>query len=167
MKPPRLSFAQVDWAAATATLADIDELKPLALTAMLRPVHAGADRLVPRALARLNTVMSPRFPGVATSPVPVLLPFDTATLLRDHAAGNADVGNERYLSGFHAERFFYPGPAGYDAAFAIPAADVPELVDKRFRGPIELQISGSALLYDLDWSGIAAGVSVPALEAEF
>jgi hypothetical protein len=167
MKPPRLSFAQIDWAAASATLADIDELKPLAVTAMLRPVYAGVDRTVPRALARLNIVMSSRFPGVATSPVPVLLPFDTATLLRDQAAGTADTGNERYLSGFHAARFFYPGPAGYDAAFAILAADVPELSDARFRGPIEVQISGSALLYDLDWSSLATGAPVPALEAEF
>ena len=38
MKPPRLSFAQIDWAAATATLSDIDELKPLAVAARLRPI---------------------------------------------------------------------------------------------------------------------------------
>ncbi len=167
MKPPRLSFAQVDWAAAAATLADIDELRPLPTAATLRPVYAGANRAVPRALARLNIVMSARFPGVSTSPVPVLLPFDTATLLREQAAGTADAGSERYLAGFHAARFFYPGPAGYDAAFAILAADVPELSDARFRGPIEVQISGSALLYDLDWSNAANGAPVPALEAEF
>ena len=72
MKPPRLSFAQVDWAAAAATLADIDELRPLPTAATLRPVYAGANRAVPRALARLNIVMSPRFPNVSTSPVPTL-----------------------------------------------------------------------------------------------
>src|SRR5262249_25577954 len=63
--------------------------------------------------------------------------------------------------------FFYPGPSGYDAAFAILATDIPELVDGRFRGTIELQISGSALLYDLDWSSSATGAPVPALEADF
>ena len=111
--------------------------------------------------------MSPRFPGVATSPVPVLLPFDTAALLRDQAGGTLETGDGRYLSGFHAARFFYPGPAGYDAAFAILAADVPELTDTRFRDPIEVQISGSALLYDLDVPNASKGTPVPALEAEF
>ena len=55
--------------------------------------------------------MSPRFPNVSTSPVPVLLPFDTATLLREQAAGTADAGSERYLAGFHAAKILYPGPA--------------------------------------------------------
>ena len=83
MKPPRLSYAKVDWAEAVAALAGIDELKPLAIPLMSRAAHS-----MPRSLARLNNVMSPRFPGIATSPVPVLLPFDTAALLRDQAAGD-------------------------------------------------------------------------------
>ena len=167
MKSPRLSSAQVDWGAAAATLSDIDELKPLATSAMLRPAYVGADRAVPRALAFLNTVMSQRFAGVAMSPVPVLLPFDTAALLRDQATGTADPSNERYLSGFHAAHFFYPGPAGYDAAFAILAADIPETADARFRNPIEVQISGSALLYELDPPIVSNGTPVPSLDAEF
>ena len=60
------------------------------------------------------------------------------------------VDAERYMSGFHAATFFYPGPAGYDAAFAIRTSEVPELSDIKFADPIEVQISGSALLYDLD-----------------
>jgi murein DD-endopeptidase MepM/ murein hydrolase activator NlpD len=167
MIPPRLSFAQVDWAAAFATLADIDALRPAATAARLRPANAGVNRQTSRAFARLNAIMAQRFAGVATSPVPVLLPFDTGALLNDQAAGTADSGNERYLSGFHAAKFFYPGPAGYDAAFAIRTGDVPELSDIKFKDPIEVQISGSVLLYDLDWPIIASGQPVPALEAEF
>ena len=140
MKPPRLSYAEVDWSEAVATLAGIDELKPLATPLMSRAAHS-----MPRSLARLNNVMSPRFPGIATSPAPVLLPFDTAALLRNQAAGDSGDGEDRYLSGFRSVRFFYPGPAGYDAAFAILAADIPELANDRFRDPIEVQISGSAV----------------------
>lgn len=162
MKPPQLSYAKVDWAEAVATLAGIDQLKPLATPLMSRAAHS-----MPRSLARLNNVMSPRFPGIATSPVPVLLPFETAALLRDQAAGDPGDGDDRYLSGFRAIRFFYPGPAGYDAAFAILAADIPELANDRFRDPIEVQISGSALLYDLDVPNASKGAPVPALEADF
>ena len=127
----------------------------------------GANRAAAPALARLNGVMSQQFAGLATSPVPVLVPFDVDALLRDQAAG-ADAGDaERYFSGFHAATFFYPGPAGYDAAFAIRTSDVPELADIKFAEPIEVQISGSALLYDLDAPIAAEGQPVPALEEEF
>ena len=59
--------------------------------------------------------------------------------------------------GLHAAKFFYPGPAGYDAAFAIRTSEVPELTDIKFAEPIEVQISGSALLYDLDAPILAVG----------
>ena len=97
----------------------------------------------------------------------MLIPFDVEALLRDQAAG-ADAGDaERYLSGFHAATFFYPGPAGYDAAFAIRTSEIPELSDIKFSQPIEVQISGSALLYDLDTPIAAEGQPVASLEEEF
>src|SRR4029079_6965682 len=100
---------------------------PAAMSAKSR--LASPMRKAPAALVRLNGVMSQQFAGLATSPVPVLLPFDVDGLLRDQAAGTSTGGAERYLSGFHAATFFYPGPAGYDAAFAIRTSDVPELAD--------------------------------------
>ena len=166
MKPPRLLFATIDWAAAVATLAEVDALRPAPKGALAWPVHADGRRDIPPALVRLNAVMSQRFAGLVTSPVPVLLPFDAAALLRDQAAGTATPGNERYSSGFHAAKFFYPGPAGYDAAFAIRASDVPELSDIKFSEPIRVQISGSALLYQLDWPITTNGLPVPALDNE-
>src|SRR5205823_510476 len=144
---PRLSFASVDWPAAIATLTAVDApaMPPMSAKSRL----GGANRSTAPALARLNSVMSQQFAGLATSPVPVLVPFDVNALLRGQAAG-ADPGDpERYFSGFHAAKFFYPGPAGYDAAFAIRTSEVPELADIKFAEPIEVQISGSALLYDL------------------
>jgi murein DD-endopeptidase MepM/ murein hydrolase activator NlpD len=165
MKPPRLSFAQIDWPAAVASLASVDALGPAALPANLRA--AGLRRTVAPALARLNAVMAQHFTGLATSPVPVLMPFDVEALLRDQAAGTAADGDDRYFAGFHAATFFSPGPAGYDAAFSLQMSDVPELSEIKFSSPIEVQISGSALLYELDTPIVVEGVAVPALESEF
>jgi hypothetical protein len=167
MTPPRLSFAQVDWPAAAATLADVDGLRRTVLAAAYRPGETGPGRAISPALARLNVVMSQRFAGIAVSPVPVLLPFNTDALLRDQAAGTAATGNEPYLSGFHAAKFFYPGPAGYDAAFAIRTSDVPELSEIKFSAPIEVLISGSAVLYELASPITTNGAPVPELEQEF
>jgi hypothetical protein len=165
MKPPRVSHAEVDWAAAVAALAGDGALLPVALNS--HRSGQSRTRSVPPALARLNAVMSQRFPGIATSPVPVLLPFDTEALRRDQASGMASADNERYLSGFRNAHFFYPGPAGYDAAFTIRTNDVAELAEVKFAEPIEVQISGSALLYELDTPILVGGAPVPALEADF
>src|SRR4051794_21732986 len=114
IKLPRLSFAQIDWAAAVATLTHAEALPLRSMSAKSR--LGGPRRAIPPALAQINGVMSQRFAGLHTSPVPVLMPFDAAALLRDQAAGTGDRPGD-YLSGFQA-RFFDPGPAGYDAAFA-------------------------------------------------
>jgi hypothetical protein len=165
VKSPHLSFAPVDWPAAAATLANAGAQPPAMMSSKSR--LGGGARAAPSALARLNGVMSQQFAGLATSPVPVLAPFDVEALLRDQAAGTGIGEPERYLSGFHTGMFFYPGPAGYDAAFAIRTSDIPELADIKFAGPIEVQISGSALLYDLDTPLTAEGQPVPSLEEEF
>ncbi len=75
MKSPRISHALVDWEAAGAELSAIEALKP---------TDTPAERL-----ARLNRATGERFADIAASPVPVLLPFDTAAYLRDRAAGTA------------------------------------------------------------------------------
>ena len=163
MKPPRLSFATVDWPAALQSIAATPRLAvrsdPLAARSLRRSV--------PPALVRLNAATARRFPGVTTSPVPVLLPFDVEALFADQAAGR-DVGNlDRYLSGFHLRTFFFAGPSGYDAAFAIRAAEVPELSELKFSEPFEIHMAASALLYELDDHPVVTGAPVPALEAEF
>jgi murein DD-endopeptidase MepM/ murein hydrolase activator NlpD len=163
MNAPRLQSADVDWAAVATALADGHASPPMAL----RPPRAGEMRSPSIVLDRLNAVMSQRFPGVGISPVPVLLPFDAAALLRDLDSGTAAEDNDRYLSGFHASTFFHPGLAGYHAAFAVHTRDVPEFAHITFADPIQVQISGSALLYELDPPIVANGAPVPALEPEF
>ena len=166
MRSPRLSTAEVDWAAALATLNDNPELRMTALGAAPR-WRPGISRTPPRILARLNAAMSQRLPGVAQSPVPVLLPFDTDALLRDQAAATAADADQRYLSGFQASTFFYAGPSGYDAVFSLRTEAVAEFSDIKFSEPIDVLISASALLYELDDPTPAAGAPVPALEADF
>jgi murein DD-endopeptidase MepM/ murein hydrolase activator NlpD len=165
VKAPRLAFARVDWAAAVATLNEGATPAAAVLSKRARP---GSRRVAaPPPLGRLNNMMAQHFAGLAQSPVPVLMPFDVDALLRDQAAGVETAATGRYLSGFHAAKFFYPGPAGYDAAFAIYAGDVAELSDSKFSQPIDVQISGSALLYELDTPVAAEGQPVPALEPLF
>ena len=142
MKPPTLSFAQIDWAAAVATLADPGAPRPAALPERFWPNQSSANGAVAAALVRLNAVTSQQLADVVESPVPVLLPFDTTALPPDQAAGAVDAGNEGYLTGFQAAKFFHPGPAGYDAAFVIQTSG-----SAKFSIPIEVQISGSALLW--------------------
>ncbi len=164
MRPPRIVATTVDWTAAAATLTDKDGLTPVFARARSR---TSDNRPIPPVLVRLNAIMKQRLPGIATSPVPVLLPFDTTALMRDQAEGNAPADNERYLSGFSARTFFFPGPSGYDAALAIRTADFPELADIKFPDPINVQISGSLLTYQLDEGSTIEGAPVADLEADF
>ena len=161
---PRLSFASVNWPEAIATLPNVDAQPTAMLSARQR--RAGISRAASPRLGQINRVMSQIFAGLPTSPVPVLLPFDVAALMQDQTAGTAGPA-DRYFSEFNAARFFYPGPAGYDAAFVIRTSDVPELADVKSSQPVEVQISGSALLYELDASIGGEGQPVPALEEQF
>ena len=148
MKAPRLSAADVDWGAVRATLADLDPLK------------SQAD-----ALTQLNSAIAKVLPKIAASPVPVLLPFDTAAYLHDTALGAAgDAG--KYLSGFSAATLFFPGPSGFDAVLSLRPQDAPDL-DLSFARAVNVQISGSALLYELDGSVVADETAVPQLDGQF
>src|SRR5439155_10600016 len=100
------------------------------------------------------------------SPVPVLLPFNGAQFLRDTAAGasgangngaNGNGANENganhaaasYLIDVRPASFFQAGPGGYDAVFSVYAKDTPGS-DVQYPDRIDVHISGSALLYELD-----------------
>lgn len=100
---------------------------------------------------RLKTVTSlaaERFPEVANSPVPVLLPFAIGDDAHDRAADNPNPV-EDYLSGFEPTRFFQAGPTGYDATFVLRTADVPGFSDIDYRVPVVVEISAFNLLYEL------------------
>ena len=162
MKGPIVLSVDVDWDAARAALAGLDQLTAPDAT-------AGA----PEPLTRLNSATEKIFPKIATSPVPVLLPFDTAAFLRDQAQGTTGDDSNKYLSGFHAPTFFYPGPSGYDAAFSLQPQDSPGM-ELTFVKRVDVQMSGSTLIYELDGpaapaaaAAAAEGSPVPELESEF
>jgi hypothetical protein len=168
MKPPSFSVAPVDWDAALATLDKIEGLQ--AEPAKAAEPDEASDRTtldLIAMLARLNRATAQRFPNIAASPIPVLLPFDVSGYLRDQAAGNSvDEPAERYFSGFRPSRFFLAGPPGYDAAFTIRPADVPGLAVDR-ADEFEIQITGAAQLYELDGAIGAEEKPVNGLAAEF
>jgi hypothetical protein len=140
MKSPRIAPTHVDWDAVAVDLDALDLPKP-----------AG----VPELMAKLNRATGERFANIAASPVPVLLPFDTAAFLRDRAAApdpvaaSTNAPADNYLFGFNAVPFFYPGPAGYDAVVVARAQEMREL-GVGFSDAIHIHIGGSALVYQLD-----------------
>jgi murein DD-endopeptidase MepM/ murein hydrolase activator NlpD len=126
MQRPHVTVSTVDWDAAVNSVTEKAGLTTGAL------------------LSKLNELSATRFPGIAQSPVPVLLPFDTAALT-DKSKADALPG------GFRSSKFFLPGPAGYHATFFITASDVAGV---RYPKPIEVEISGAGFVYELDGPSI-------------
>lgn len=89
-----------------------------------------------------------RFPAIADSPVPVLLPYALGDDAHDRASDNLNPV-EGYLSGFEPTKFFQAGPTGYDATFVLRTRDVAGFRDIGFRDPVVVQISAFNLLYQL------------------
>jgi hypothetical protein len=141
MKSPRIAPTRVDWDAVAVELGAPDPAKSAVV--------------VPDLMAKLNRATGERFANIAASPVPVLLPFDTAAFLRDRtavpetAAASANAPADNYLLGFDSVPFFYPGPAGYDAVVVARAQERREL-GIGFSDAIYIHIGGSALLYEVD-----------------
>ncbi len=154
---PRPVAAVIEWPSALSELAKY------------RAAQTDSQHAKPDLITRLNSASARILPNIAASPVPVLLPFDVAAVLRDQPKAAEDgtpPNGERYFAGFHAPRFFLAGPAGYDAAFTIQTADIPELADISLPDPVEIQISGFAFTYDVD-EPTPEMRPVPAIEAKF
>jgi murein DD-endopeptidase MepM/ murein hydrolase activator NlpD len=128
--PRTVSFA-ADWSSARAALPIIPNSDP-----------AGDN------LAAVTSLAAQRFPAIANSPVPVLLPFAIGDDIHDRATDDMNPV-ERYMSGFEPTRFFQAGPTGYDATFALQTRDVPAFSDIDYRDPVVVQISAFNLLYEL------------------
>jgi hypothetical protein len=149
MKAPRLSHIDPDW---NAVATDLGAIGPLTTPpSQTRPDASapGTKSAGAQSITELNRATADLFPNIATSPVPVLLPFDTTAFLNDRSAGITGKRADDYLSGFHLSPFFLPGPSGYDAMFTAQASEMPEL-GINFSGRIDVFISGFALLYELD-----------------
>ena len=157
MKAPHLSSSIVDWSMAAAEISAIDSSRP----------SEGKSDGTAALMAMLSRATGGRFAGIAASPIPVLLPFDTAAFLRDRAirddgaAGNAGPGD--HLLGFERVSFFHAGPAGYDAVVVARARQLPE-PSIGYSDPIHIHIGGSALLYELEEPTGMIGLPVKGLD---
>ncbi len=170
-KTPAISAVHVEWRAALDQLkSEISAQPELAerFTFSSRRRLSPSDPRVMPAFEQLNAVTSRLFPGISQSPVPVLLPFDAASYLKDGADEGAPDSTRlaNYQSGFGPADMFMAGAAGYDALFSLPrtVGDGPERV---YAKPVEVQITGSVLVYDIEDRFANKGERVRALADQF
>jgi murein DD-endopeptidase MepM/ murein hydrolase activator NlpD len=169
-RTPAISVVRVEWRAT------LDQLRSEIGTvpAVAANVSFSRGRRVPRfdprsmpALVQLNGIISPIFTGITRSPVPVLLPFDTAAYLASYLDGApAGLTPSRYMADFRNE-FFDAGPAGYDAVFSLPPESGTGLPQRSFAKPVEVQITGSRLTYDVADPAGGKGEPVKSLAAQY
>jgi murein DD-endopeptidase MepM/ murein hydrolase activator NlpD len=165
-RTPSITAVRVEWRAVLDRLrTEIASRPPIASRftfAGQRRVPAWDPRATP-ALVQLNAINASLFAGIGRSPVPVLLPFDTAGYLDDQADGT-ELPVSRYQADFSRADLFHAGPAGYDAVFSLqPSAGG----SRTFAKPVEVQITGSILIYDLADPLGGRGEPVKALAAQF
>jgi murein DD-endopeptidase MepM/ murein hydrolase activator NlpD len=170
-RTPSISAVRVEWRAVLDQLrSEINAQPAIAANftfAGQRRVPAWDPRSTP-ALVQLNAVTSPIFAGIGRSPVPVLLPFDTAAYLEARASGAPDsISVSRYQSDFRPADLFHAGAAGYDAVFSLEPGAGDGMPQRTFAKPVEVQITGSILTYDLADPLGGKGEPVKALAAQF
>ena len=148
-KTPAISAVRVEWSAALDQLRSELNIEPAVASAFTfsgQRRFAASDPRSRPALVQLNALTSQLFNGIARSPVPVLLPFDTPA--------------------FTVE-LLDAGPAGYNAVFSMPPADGDRLPQRIFAKPVEVQITGSILLYDINDPVGGKGEPVKSLAAQY
>jgi len=170
-RSPSVSAVRVEWRAVLDQLhAELDAAPAAASNfsfASQRRVGSGDPRSIP-ALAQLNGVTSQIFNGIGRSPVPVLLPFDTASYLDARLNGAAPERSlPRYQADFRPVDLFDAGPAGYDAVFSLEPGAGSGLPSRTFGNPIEVQITGSLLTYDIADPQGGKGEPVKSLAAQY
>ncbi|MGY4505338.1 murein DD-endopeptidase MepM/ murein hydrolase activator NlpD [Bradyrhizobium sp. GM24.11] len=152
-RSPSLTALRVDWRAALDQLRTEINSRPQVAGDFIFVPRRSVPRFDPRAmpaLVQLNAVSSQFFTGIARSPVPVLLPFDAAAYLEAQRSGaQAPLALPRYQADFNAADMFDAGPAGYSASFSLDPGAGDGMPSRTFAKPVEVQITGSALIYDI------------------
>ena len=168
---PSVTVVRVEWRAVLDQFrAELDPAPAAASNfafASQRRVSASDPRSMP-ALVQLNAVTSQIFNGIGRSPVPVLLPFDTASFFD---ARLNQAAPERTLSRFQADfrpvDLFDAFPAGYDAVFSLEPGAGSGMPPRTFAKPVEVQITGSLLTYDIADPQGGKGEPVKSLAAQY
>jgi hypothetical protein len=170
-KTPAISVARVEWRAVLDELRSEINTQPAIASAFTfsgqRRLPAFDPRSTP-ALVQLNAVTSQIFTGIGRSTVPVLLPFDTAAFLDAQLKGApASLSVSRYQADFRPAELFDAGPAGYDALFALEPGAGDGMPQRTYAKPVEVQITGSILTYDINDPLGGKGEPVKALAGQF
>jgi hypothetical protein len=170
-RTPAISTVRVEWRAALDQLRSEINAQPAvasAFTFLGRRRLAASDPRSKPALVQLNAVTSQIFTGIGRSPVPVLLPFDTAAFLDARLNGAPpSLPLSRYQSDFRPADLFDAGPSGYDAVFSLEPGAAGGMPRRIFARPVEVQITGSILTYDIRDPLGGKGEPVKALSAQF
>ena len=170
-RTPAISAVRVDWRAALDQLRSEINSYPAVAPAFTFSEQRRFRRFDPRsrpALVQLNAVTSQVFTGIGRSPVPVLLPFNTAAFLDARSNGApASLLLSHYQASFRPIDLFDAGPAGYDAVFSLEPGARDGMPQRTFARPVEVQITGSILLYDIEDPFGGKGEPVKALSAQF
>ena len=166
-----ISVVRVEWRAALDQLRSEINTRPGVASAFSFPRRYRLPAFDPRsmpALVQLNAVTSPIFTGIGRSPVPVLLPFDTAAFLDARLNGApASLSPSHYQADFSPVDLFDAGPAGYDAVFSLGPGAGDGMPQRTFAKPVEVQITGSLLVYNISDPLGGKGEPVKALVAQF
>jgi len=169
-RTPAISAVRVEWRAALDQLRS-GNTQPAVASAFTFSGRRRLPRFDPRstpALVQLNAVTSPIFTGIGRSPVPVLLPFDIAAFLDARLNGApASLSLSHYQADFRPADLFDAGPAGYDAVFSLEPDAGDGMPPRTFAKPVEVQITGSILTYNISDPLGGKGEPVKALAAQF
>jgi hypothetical protein len=170
-RTPSVSAVRVEWRAVLEQLRSEINAQPAIASAFTFASQRRAPRWDPRsmpALVQLNAITSPVFPGIGRSPVPVLLPFDAARYLEARQGGAPDsLSVSRFQADFRPADLFHAGAAGYDAMFSFEPGAGDGMPQRTYAKPVEVQITGSVLTYDLADPLGGKGEPVKALAAQF
>ncbi len=170
-RSPAISFMAPDWDAVAAQLKTEIGSQPLVADRFSFAPGRHSRRADPKrvaALAQINAISSPNFPGVERSPVPVLLPFDGAMFVAERKSGApASLTISRYQADFRPVSMFDVGPSGYDALFALDRGTGDGIPSRVFAKPVEVQITGSLLVYDIADPLAGKGEPVKSLVSQF
>jgi hypothetical protein len=170
-RTPSISAVRVEWRAVQDQLRAEINSQPGIASAFTFASQRRMPRWDPRsmpALVQLNAITAPVFPGIGRSPIPVLLPFDVASYLEARQSGLPDsVSVSRYQADFRPADLFHAGAAGYDAVFAFEPGAGDGMPQRSFAKPVEVQITGSILTYDLADPLGGKGEPLKALAAQY
>jgi hypothetical protein len=170
-RTPAITSVRVEWRAVLDALRSEIGTQPAVAPSFTfsgqRRVWPSDPRSTP-ALVQLNAVTSEIFARIGQSAIPVLLPFDTAAFLNARMNGApSSLSVSRYQADFSPADAFDAGLAGYDAVFSLEPGAGDGLPQRVFAKPVEVQITGSTLVYEIDDPFGDRGEPVKALAAQF